>query len=105
MKSIKGPAIFLAQFVGDKPPFDTFDGICGWAASLGYKGVQIAAWDPRLIDLQKAAESKTYCEELEGTAAKYGVEITELATHLQGQCVHFRWKGRGEQQTLSPRGQ
>ncbi|MCB1435372.1 MAG: sugar phosphate isomerase/epimerase, partial [Alphaproteobacteria bacterium] len=87
MKTIKGPAIFLAQFVGDQPPFDTFGSICGWAASLGYKGVQIAAWDPRLIDLAKAAESKTYCDELKGQAAEYDIEITELATHLQGQLV------------------
>src|SRR5271157_660269 len=87
MKSIKGPAIFLAQFVGDEAPFNTFDSICGWAASLGYKGVQIAAWDSRLIDLKKAAESRTYCDELKGVAAKHGVEITELATHLQGQLV------------------
>src|SRR5579864_9213017 len=87
MKSIKGPAIYLAQFVGEEAPFNTFDGICGWAASLGYKGVQIAAWDSRLIDLDKAATSKTYCDELKGTAARHGVEITELATHLQGQLV------------------
>ncbi|WP_421726240.1 sugar phosphate isomerase/epimerase family protein [Bauldia sp.] len=87
MKTIKGPAIFLAQFVGDEAPFNSFDSICGWAASLGYKGVQIAAWDSRLIDLKQAAESTTYCDELKGTAAKHGVEITELATHLQGQLV------------------
>src|SRR5271165_1185156 len=87
MKSIKGPAIYLAQFVGDSAPFNTFDSICGWASSLGYKGVQIAAWDARLIDLKKAAESKAYCDELRGAAAKHGVEITELATHLQGQLV------------------
>src|SRR5271165_396424 len=83
MKSIKGPAIFLAQFVGDRPPFNSFDSICGWAASLGYKGVQIAAWDSRLVDLKKAAESKAYCDDLKGVAAKHGVAITELATHLQ----------------------
>ncbi len=69
MKTIKGPGIFLAQFVGDDAPFHTFDAICGWAASLGYKGVQIAAWDGRLIDLKKAAGSKDYCDELKGTAA------------------------------------
>ena len=63
MKNIKGPAIFLAQFVGDEAPFDSFDGICGWAASLGYRGVQIAAWDGRLIDLKQAAESQTYCDD------------------------------------------
>jgi len=87
MKNIKGPAIFLAQFVGDEAPFESFDAICGWASSLGYKGVQIAAWDRRLIDLKQAAESLTYCDDLLGTAAEHGVEITELATHLQGQLV------------------
>jgi len=87
MKSIKGPAIFLAQFAGDAAPFNSFDSICGWAASLGYKGVQIPAWDDRFIDLKKAAESKGYCEDLIGTAKKNKVEITELATHLQGQLV------------------
>jgi hypothetical protein len=37
--TMKGPAIFLAQFVGDAPPFNSLDAICGWAAGLGYKGV------------------------------------------------------------------
>ena len=59
MKTIKGPAIFLAQFMGDKAPFNSLESICKWAASLGYIGVQIPTWDSRLIDLDKAAESKT----------------------------------------------
>jgi sugar phosphate isomerase/epimerase len=59
MQTIKGPAIFLAQFMGDEAPFNTLDSITTWAASLGYKGVQIPSWDGRCIDLQKAAESKT----------------------------------------------
>jgi len=87
MKNIKGPAIFLAQFMGDKAPFNSLENICRWAASLGYKGVQIPTWDDRLIDLQKAAESKTYCDELKGKVKSYGVEITDLSTHLQGQLV------------------
>ncbi|WEK48530.1 MAG: sugar phosphate isomerase/epimerase [Candidatus Kaistia colombiensis] len=87
MKTIKGPAIFLAQFAGDAAPFNSFDAICGWAASLGYKGVQIPTWDSRLIDLNKASESKDYCDELAGTAAKHGLEITELASHIIGQLV------------------
>jgi len=87
MKTIKGPAIFLAQFMGDTAPFNSLDGICQWATILGYKGIQIPTWDDRLIDLQKAAESKTYCDELKGKIAEYGLEITELSTHLQGQLV------------------
>ena len=85
--NIKGPGIFLAQFAGDAAPFNTWDGITKWAAGLGFKGVQIPAWDARFIDLKKAASSKTYCEELTGIAQQNGVTITELATHLQGQLV------------------
>jgi sugar phosphate isomerase/epimerase len=84
---VKGPAIFLAQFAGDEPPFNSFESMSKWASSLGYKGVQIPSWDGRLFDLAKAASSKTYCEELAGTAAKHGLAITELSTHLQGQLV------------------
>ena len=62
-KTIKGPAIFLAQFMGDEPPFDNLKTICKWAASLGYKGVQIPTWDPRCIDLEKVAKSKDYADE------------------------------------------
>ncbi|MEO1029783.1 MAG: sugar phosphate isomerase/epimerase [Bacteroidota bacterium] len=87
MKTIKGPAVFLAQFVDSEKPFNSLDGICKWASDLGYKGVQIPTWESSLIDLDKAAESKTYCDELKGRIASYGLEITELSTHLQGQLV------------------
>ena len=84
---IKGPAIFLAQFAGDAAPFNSWDSITKWAASLGYKGVQIPTWDGRLFDLKKAADSKTYADEVLGVARANGVEVTELSTHLQGQLV------------------
>lgn len=87
MKTIKGPAIFLAQFVGDQAPYNTLDGLCQWVAELGYVGVQIPTWESRLIDLKKAAESKGYCDDLKGKIARYGLQITELSTHLQGQLV------------------
>ena len=72
MRTIKGPAIFLAQFAGDAPPFNTLDSICAWAADLGYKGVQIPGWVSSFIDLEKAATSKTYADELRGTAHRHG---------------------------------
>lgn len=87
MKTINGPAIFLAQFMSDVAPFNNLKNICTWAASLGYKGVQIPSWDSRCIDLQKAAESKTYCDEIKGVVQNAGLEITELTSHLQGQLV------------------
>ena len=85
--TIKGPALFLAQFAGDAAPFNSLASITRWAGGLGYKGVQIPTWDGRLFDLEKAASSKTYCDEVKGICADAGVEVTELSTHLQGQLV------------------
>src|SRR5438093_12061168 len=87
MRTIRGPAIFLAQFAGDAAPFNSLKSIAAWAAKLGYKGVQIPSWDARLFDLKRAAESKAYCDEIRGTVVGHGLEITELSTHLQGQLV------------------
>lgn len=84
---MKGPAIFLAQFVGKEAPFNTLDGLCQWAAELGYKGVQIPTFERGLMDLELAAESQDYCDELKGRVAEAGLEISELSTHLQGQLV------------------
>src|SRR5690242_17846123 len=87
MTTIKGPGIFLAQFMGDTAPFNNLKSICLWAEALGYKAVQIPTWDSRCIDLQKAAESKTYADEIKGIVNDCGLEISELSTHLQGQLV------------------
>jgi sugar phosphate isomerase/epimerase len=87
MKTIKGPALFLAQFAGDEAPFNSWDSITAWAADCGYKGVQLPSWDGRLFDLAKAAASKDYCDEVTGIAAANGIALTELSTHLQGQLV------------------
>ena len=84
---MKGPAIFLAQFVGDEAPFNSLDAITKWAAGHGYKGVQIPTTDSRLFDLAKAAESQDYVDEIKGLCAANGIEVTELSTHLQGQLV------------------
>jgi len=87
MTTIKGPAIFLAQFLGDQPPFDTLEDICKWAKGLGFEGIQIPTWASNYFDLRKAAESKTYADEIKGKVKSWGLEITELSTHLQGQLI------------------
>lgn len=87
MQTIKGPGIFLAQFMGDAAPFNSLEAICKWAKSIGFVGVQIPSWDGRCIDLRKAAESKTYADEIQGIVHDAGLVITELSTHLQGQLV------------------
>ena len=87
MKTIQGPGIFLAQFLDDKAPFNDIFTIAQWAKNLGYKGIQIPTWDARCINLQLAAESKTYADEFKGKLNEIGVTITELSTHLQGQLI------------------
>ena len=84
---MKGPAIFLAQFVGDEPPFDSLPNMARWAASLGYTGIQIPTWESGLINLGLAAQSRDYCQQLQGVCAEHGIEISELSTHLQGQLI------------------
>jgi sugar phosphate isomerase/epimerase len=85
--TLKGPGIFLAQFASDEPPFNTLESIAAWAASLGYKGIQIPTTDDRLFDLAQAAQSQAYCDDLRGMLAGHGLSVTELSTHLQGQLV------------------
>ncbi|GGX57331.1 AP endonuclease [Litorimonas cladophorae] len=86
MKTLKGPGIFLAQFMGDAP-FDTLENACKWMADAGYKGVQLPSDNPVVMDLKLAAESQDYCDDLKGRIAECGLEITELSTHIQGQLV------------------
>jgi sugar phosphate isomerase/epimerase len=87
MKTLKGPGLHLAQFVGSATPFDTLESLADWASSLGFRGLQIPAWDHRLIDLETAAESQDYCDCLSGALQERGLEITELTTHLFGQLI------------------
>ena len=87
MKTIKGPGVFIAQFVSDKPPFDRLDSIAAWAAQLGYVGLQLPTGPGSFVDLTLAAHSQDYCDDITGTLAAHGLQVTELSTHLQGQLV------------------
>lgn len=87
MTTIKGPGLFLAQFMRDEPPFHALDSIARWVAELGFKAVQLPTTDPRLPDLRRLAESKDYADEVRGGLAEQGLAISELSTHLQGQLV------------------
>jgi sugar phosphate isomerase/epimerase len=87
MRTIKGPGIFLAQFAGEAAPFNSLKGMAHWAAGLGFAGVQIPSWDKRLFDLELAATSQSYCDEVLGVVGQAGLAVTELSTHLQGQLV------------------
>lgn len=87
MRTIKGPGIFLAQFIGRQPPFNTLEGLAGWAAGLGYKALQIPCNHKALFDVEQAAVSQTYCDDIRGMLADHGLVISELSTHLEGQLI------------------
>ena len=87
MRTLKGPAIFLAQFMADEDPFDNIESMAKWAANLGFVGLQVPIGNPKFIDVALAAQSQDYCDDLKGRVGDCGVEITELSTHLEGQLV------------------
>lgn len=87
MTTVKGPGIFLAQFLGDQPPFNDLRSICLWAEGLGFNAVQIPTGNNAIFNLQLAAESKDYADEIKGLVKECGMQISELSTHLQGQLV------------------
>jgi sugar phosphate isomerase/epimerase len=87
MKTMKGPALFLAQFGDDVAPFNSLPGIAKWSAEQGYEGIQMPSWDQRLFDLEQAAQSVGYCDDIKGVLADAGLQLTELSTHLQGQLI------------------
>ncbi len=85
--TIQGPGLFLAQFLSDDAPYNRLPAICRWAASLGYRGVQIPSWDARVFDLEQASQSQDYCDEQKGVVAEHGLEVIEVASYLQGQVM------------------
>ncbi|MFC0181253.1 Sugar phosphate isomerase/epimerase [Pseudarcicella hirudinis] len=87
MKTIKGPGVFLAQFLSDEYPFNRLESLGDYMSNLGYKGVQLPIWDSRIIDIKLAAESQTYADDLKGMLRDKGLEITELSSHIIGQLV------------------
>jgi sugar phosphate isomerase/epimerase len=104
MKTIKGPGVFLAQFIRDEEPFNSLDGLAAWVSGMGYKGVQIPSWDNRVFDLDKAAESRTYADEIKGKLKNNGLEIVEIGSYLQGQCLAFHPAYEAGFSAFHPRG-
>lgn len=87
MNTLKGPGIFLAQFIDSTPPFNNLDGLAAWAANIGFKALQIPCNHRAIFDVELAASSQQYCDEVKGVLAEHGLQISELSTHLEGQLI------------------
>ncbi len=56
------------------------------AASWGYDGLELACWGDHM-DVDKAAEDKSYCEKQLGILEKNGLKLFSISNHLAGQLV------------------
>ena len=56
--------MFLAQFLGDRAPFNSLASKAKWEGDLGFRAIPIASCDARLLGLRKAASSQTYCDQV-----------------------------------------
>lgn len=87
MNTLKGPGIFLSQFIDSTAPFNSLEGLATWAADLGFKALQIPCNHKHIFDVELAAQSQQYCDDVKGLLAEHGLQISELSTHLEGQLV------------------
>lgn len=87
MRTIDGPGVFLAQFIAPVAPYDRLDTLLDWAAAIGFRGVQVPTFNPAILDLERAATSLAYCDEIKGKLSDRGLTLTELSTHRQGHLV------------------
>jgi sugar phosphate isomerase/epimerase len=86
--AIKGPGILSAQFMTKEPPRDNLENFSTWAADLGFKGLQLMP-EPQVIDLDKGAVSKTYCDEWAGKLKAKGLICTDFHAAIFSQMLAF----------------
>lgn len=87
MRNIKGPGLFIAQYIDADDRLTSLAGIARWAAELGFKGLQIPTWKPHIFDLGIAANSQAYCDEIQGLLQSHGLMLTELTSQRQSHVL------------------
>src|SRR5436305_121515 len=87
MRTIAGPGLFISQFIGTEPEFETLDGLAAWAAGLGFRAFQVPTWHGRIFDVERAAESQAYCDDFRAALDRHGLVVSELACQRQGHLM------------------
>ena len=85
-KTIRGPALFISQFIGPPPLFSTLDDVATFAAGLGFKALQVPVHDPRFVDLERLDE-RGYVADIAGRLDRLGLVISEVSAPRAGQLV------------------
>ena len=85
-RTIRGPGLFIGQFIGEHPPFDTLEGIAGFAAGLGFEALQIPVHDPRILD-PACVDEAGYVGSILGVLERHGLVVSEVSAHRAGQMT------------------
>lgn len=88
MRALKGPGLFLAQYINQQAPFNSLASFSKWVAEMSFTSIQIpCSSDPTLFNLTKAAESRAYCDDVRGILAEAGIGISSLSTQFNGRLA------------------
>lgn len=85
-RTMRGPGLFISQFIGAQPPFDTLTGLAEWARGLGFKALQIPLSDPRLKDLAGLPDEEALAR-IESVVSQAGLVVSEIAAQRSGQLL------------------
>ena len=102
--TMKGPGVFLSQFIGDGAPFNTLAGLAGWASGIGFRGVMVPTHDARILDVDAVADSPALADELRGLLAHHGLVLSELAAHRFGWLLAHHPAYAVAAQRMAPQG-
>src|ERR1700685_4511469 len=88
-KIIRGPGLFISQFIGPEPAFNTLGGIAPSASELGFKALQIPVSTAGLCDMAGLSERDTIAE-IETIPGANRLMVSEVSGHRAGQlwAVH-----------------
>src|ERR1700722_20041054 len=85
-KTIRGPGLFISQFIGREPAFNTLGGIASWASALGFQALQIPVATAGLSDVAGLSERDTLAA-IETILSANGLMVSEVSAHRAGQLL------------------
>lgn len=83
---MRGPSLFIAQFIGPPPLFDSLADVTAFARGLGFKALQIPVHDPRILDITRV-DDPACIRQIEQLLADHGLVISELAAQRMSQLL------------------
>lgn len=86
LRTIRGPGLFIGQYLGPAPLYSDIDGVSGFAAQNGFKALQIPVHDKAVIDTGRLEDSG-YMDRWRAAIERHGLVVSEIAAHRAGQLL------------------